>query len=212
MKACNDTPRGHLSWSQLSLWEKDPNMYYQIYIDGMDMVRTPYLKLGTRIDDAIQNGQDEFGDPMINYLVMMLPKYPKMQYKIEIDFEGIKLVGVLDGFSNLGKKLVIGEYKSGQKFTQRKADKLGQLDVYSLLVWKKFGRLPDEIKLHWARTEVKENEEGQKEVFFTGETRTFETKRTMKDLILIGGRIHKAYKEIKKMWKDFKPEDWKESV
>ncbi len=212
MKTCNDLPRGHLSWSQLSLWEKDPNLYYQIYIDGLDMIRTPYLKLGTRLDEAIQNGQDEFKDPMINYLVMMLPKYPKMQYRIEIDFEGIKLVGLLDGFSALRKKLVIGEYKSGQKFTQTKADKLGQLDVYSLLVWKKFGRLPDKIYLHWAETKVKENEEGQKEVFFTGKTRTFETTRTMKDLILIGGRIHKAYKEIKEMWKDFEPEHWKRGV
>ncbi|KKN49587.1 hypothetical protein LCGC14_0641520 [marine sediment metagenome] len=203
LKKDNALPRGYLSWSQLSLWEKDPNLYYQIYIDGMDMIRTPYLKLGTRLDEAIQNGQDEFGDPMINYLVIMFPKYPKMQYRIEIEFEGINLVGVLDGFSSLRKKLVIGEYKSGQKFTQSKADKLGQLDMYALLVWKKFGRLPDKIKLHWAETKVKENEEGKKEVFFTGKIKTFETTRTMKNLILMGGRIHKAYKEISKMWKGF---------
>lgn len=202
MKTC-DTPKGHLSWSQISLWEKDPNLYYQIYVDGMDMIRTPYLKLGTRLDESIQNGQDEFGDPMINYLVMMLPKYPKMQHRIEVDFEGIKLVGVLDGFSDLRKKLVIGEYKSGKKWTQSMVDNSGQLDMYALLVWKKYGRLPDMIKFHWARTEIKEEEDGQKSVFFTGETKTFETKRTMKNLILMGGRIFKAYKEIKEMWKEF---------
>lgn len=192
------TPRGYLSWSQLSLWEKDPNLYYQIYVDGMDMVRTAYLQLGKRLDEAIQRGKDEFDDPMINYLVTMLPRYPKMQHRIDITFEGIPLVGVLDGF--YPRKLIVGEHKSGKKWTQSLADKSGQLDFYALLVWKKYGKLPKEIFLHWAKTDI--NEDG--ELYFTGDTKTFVTERKMKDIILIGGRIHKAYKEIEEMWKDFK--------
>ena len=192
------TPRGYLSWSQMSLWEKDPNLYYQINVDGMDMIRTPYLKLGIRLDEAIQNGKDEFNDPMINYLVMMLPRYPKMQQRIEVNFEGIPLVGLLDGF--YPRKLIIGEYKSGKKWTQALADKSGQLDFYTLLVWLKYGKFPKKIFLHWAKTALNEEDE----LYFTGDTRTFETERKMKDIILIGGRIHKAYKEIQEMWKDFK--------
>lgn len=195
-------PRGYLSWSQVSLWQKDPNLYYQVYVEGLDMIRTVYLNLGTRLDEAIQSGQDEFDDPTINFLVMMLPRYPKMQHRIEAEFEGIPLVGVLDGFSSLKKKLIIGEHKSGKLWTQSQADKSDQLTFYSLLVWLIHGRLPDEIYLHWAKTQIKEEE-----LSFTGDTKTFKTARTMKDIVLMGGRIHKAYKEIAEMWKEFNPKN-----
>ena len=198
MSSDKTTPRGHLSWSQMSLWEKDKNLYYQIYVEGVDMIRTKYLKLGSRLDEGIQNGKDEFDDGMINYLIMMLPRYPKMQHRIEVNFEGIRLVGLLDGF--YPRKLIVGEHKSGKKWTQALADKSGQLSFYALLVWKKYGKLPKEIFLHWAKTAL--DDEGK--LYFTGDTRTFKTERKMKDIILIGGRIHKAYKEIQEMWKDFK--------
>lgn len=201
-KKDNLSPRGYISFSQLSMWEKDPNLYYQIYVDGMDMIRTPYLNLGTRLDEAIQKGKDEFGDTMINYLVMMLPRYPKMQHRIEVDFEGVPLVGVLDGFNDSNKKkLICGEHKSGKNWTQSLADKSDQITIYNLMVWLKYGIIPFENHLHWAKTKVNDEDE----LFFTGDIKDFKTTREMKDLILMGGRIHKAYNEIKEMWKDFDP-------
>jgi len=59
--------------------------------------------------------------------------------------EGIKLLGYLDSFDP--KELNIYEYKTGKKYTQGMANKLGQLDFYALLVYLKYKKLPKSIKL-----------------------------------------------------------------
>jgi hypothetical protein len=75
------------------------------------------------------------------------------------------------------------------------ANKLGQLDFYALMVWLKYKKLPRSIKLIWIETETIDDE-----VKFTGKIKTFEVKKTMKDIIKIIGRIHKAKKGIEAMW------------
>lgn len=186
----NTSPRGYLSWSQLNLWEHDQNMYYQVYIENVDMYRTKYLELGKKMACALENGFSEDGDPMLELMIVYMPAYPAREYDIKQEFEGIPLVGKLDGFDEA--TLTVGEYKSGKKWTQAMVDQHGQLTFYALLVWLKYGKLPNKIFLHWARTD--EDMEGNLKL--TGDIRTFETKRSLKDLILFSKRIKTAWAEI----------------
>ena len=188
------SPRGYLSWSQLQIWEKDPNLYYQIYIEGLDQFRTKYLELGKRLATALENGFDEEGDPMFEMMCVFMPGYPKREFKIDAVLEGIPIKGVLDGFNE--KTLTIGEYKSGKRWTQSMVDKSGQLTMYALLVWLKYGVLPKDIRLHWARTD--EDMEGNLKL--TGDIRTFKTNRTMRDIIVFSKRIRNAYEGICEMF------------
>lgn len=179
----NTSPRGYLSWSQLNLWEKDPNLYYQVYFEGLDQFRTKYLELGKRMATTLANGFDEERDPLFEMLSVFMPAYSHREFDLKAEFEGIPLVGKLDGWN--GKTLTIGEYKTGKNWTQGMVDRLGQLTFYALLVWLKYKRLPRKIFLHWARTD----EDMFGNLKLTGDVRTFETQRTLRDLILFSKRI-----------------------
>lgn len=187
------TPRGYLSWSQLSLYEKDPQLYYQVYWEGVAQFKTKYLELGKRMAKTLENGYDEEHDPVFEEVMRIVPPYPKREVKIKKTFEGIPLVGIMDGFDE--KNLVIGEFKTGKKWTQSMADTTGQLTFYALLVWLKYKKIPNSMYLHWASTV--EDEEGN--LRLTGIVRTFKTKRSLSDIILLSKRIKKAWKAIAEM-------------
>jgi len=198
MKSINNTsPKGYLSWSQLSLFERSPDQYYKQYIQGYSGFNSKYMRLGKRLAEARERRSDP--DPTIDFLAKYMPQYPKREHKIEVNFEGIPLLGKLDGWSPL--TLTIGEDKSGKNFTQRMADKLGQLDMYSTLVWAKHNRKLPVIKLHWAKTI-----EIDGIIQFTGEFKTYQTTRTLKDIILFSKRIKVAWSGICEMGKDINKE------
>lgn len=183
----------YLSWSKLNMWEKDPNLFYQVYIEGLDQFRTKYLELGKRLADGLENGFDVEHDPMFEMLITFLPSYPKREYEAKTVFEGIPLFAKFDGFDD--EILDLGEYKSGKKWTQSMVDQSGQLTMYALIIWSIFGKLPSKIQLHWARTD--EDMEGN--LFLTGEIKTFTTVRTMKDIILFSKRIKTAWAGIQEL-------------
>ncbi len=186
----NTSPRGYLSWSQMQLWEKDPNMYYQVYFEGLDMFRTRQLELGKRMATTLENGFDEERDPLFEMLAVFMPSYPYREFEINAIFEGIPLKGKLDGFDE--KTLTIGEVKTGKYWTQSMVNSAGQLTFYALLVWLKYKKLPKEIFLHWAKTD--EDMEGNLKL--TGDIKTFKTQRSLKDLILFSKRIKSAWEGI----------------
>lgn len=187
-------PRPYLSWSQLSTWEQSPELYRRIYIEGWQKPENQYLRLGKTLADRMENGI-ETDNILIEHLALFLPKYPRIEFEIKAEWEGIPLLGRLDGFCP--KELIIGEYKTGRLWTQSKVDKLGQLTFYAALVWIVYKKLPSVIKLHWAETEL--NEEGKIQI--VGKIETFETKRTISDIILLRGRIVSAWQGIQKMCK-----------
>lgn len=189
----NTSPRGYLSWSQLSLYEKDPNLYYQVYWEGIDQFKTKYLELGKRMADTLENGYDVEHDELFELVAVFMPAYPKREFEIKVTHEGIPLVMKLDGWNEA--TMTLGEYKTGKCWTQAMADQSGQITMYALGIWKKFKISPKKIKifLHWAKTE--EDEYG--ELKLTGDIKTFETKRSLADLILFSEqRIKPAWKGI----------------
>lgn len=165
-------------------------MYYQVYIEGLDQFRTKYLELGKRMATCLENGYDEERDPLFENIAVFMPAYPLREFDLKADLEGIPLVGKLDGFKE--EALIIGEYKTGKKWTQSMVNSSGQLTFYALLVWLVYKKLPAKIYLHWARTE--EDMEGK--LFLTGDIKTFETQRSLKDLILFSKRIRSAWAGI----------------
>jgi len=83
-------------------------------------------------------------------------------------------------------------------------DEHGQLTFYTLLVRQKYGKMPSSIHLDWAQTKEEEGE-----LSFTGRVETFKTERGLKDLIMMAGRIHRAWGGIGEMWRDMKNEQYK---
>jgi len=184
--------RDYLSWSQLNIWEKNPNLYYEIYVLGLEAPYTKWMKKGKDLAEYLKNGGEADND--VKSIAKLIPTYPEKEFEIKAKLnKNINLLGYLDSFDP--KELKIYEYKTGKKYTQKMADKLGQLDFYTLLVWLKYQKLPKSIKLIWIETINKDDI-----VAFSGKIKTFEVKKTMKDIIKISSRIKKAKQGIDEMW------------
>ena len=95
------------------------------------------------------------------------------------------------------------EVKTGVKWTQAQADKLGQIDFYNLMLWLTYKIKPqdNENKLIWIKTYNTLDEFGQREVIMTDEIKSFTVKKTMTDIIKMSDRIKKADKGIKDMFR-----------
>ena len=200
-KQPSKTPRDYLSWSQLSLWERSPELYRRVYLEGIKQPENQYLKMGKAVAERLETGI-ETDDELIEHLALFMPKYPKTEFEIKVDWEGVPLLGRLDGW-NLHNR-IIGEMKTSKNdWTQTMVDKSDQLTFYSLLIWLKYGKLPLEIRLHWAKTEIDENGKLQ----INGDITTFKTIRTLSDIILLRGRIKVCWEGIQKMCKNYARRD-----
>ena len=195
-KLKSKTPRNYLSWSQLSLWERSPELYRRIYLEGIKQPENQYIRLGSALADRLETGI-ETNDEMIEHLALFMPKYPKVEFEIKANWEGISVLGKLDGFDK-GHR-IIGEYKTGKSWSQSMVNKSDQLTFYALLVWLKYGKLPSEIRLHWAKTEI--DEDGKLRI--NGEIKTFKTIRTLSDIILLRGRLKSCWEGIQEMCKKY---------
>jgi hypothetical protein len=98
---------------------------------GKDLAE--YLEKGTCDDEDIKQVAD------------FIPRYKKSEFEIKVKLEDINLLGYFDSFDD--DTLDLYEYKTGKKYTQGMANKLGQLDFYALMVWLKYKKLPRSIKL-----------------------------------------------------------------
>ncbi len=191
------TPRPYLSYSQLRLFERSANLYKEVYIDGVRMKANAAMDLGKKLADRMEF-DEESDDRMIEHLSIYLPRYEHHEYEIAGEISGVPVFGKLDGFTEFD--LDIGEYKTGKLWTQSMVDKDDQLTFYAMLVWIRFKRLPEKIRLHWCPTEIVDGQ-----VRPTGEIKTFSTTRRMADIIKMAGRVIKTWKAIINLCQQFNP-------
>lgn len=181
-------PREYLSWSQLDCFERSPREYILRYVYG-DRRTNPAMELGKRMAEMLEKDTEQ-DDEQLEFYRTFLPHYPQSEFEIKAEIAGVPLLGKLDGFQE--ETLEIGEYKTGRNWTQERADSHRQLDFYAMLVWKKYGKLPGKITLHWIPTRL--NEAGQPEL--TGEIQHFETARTLQQVLQIAADAKKAWGSI----------------
>jgi hypothetical protein len=192
------SPRPYLSWSQISLFERSPELFARKYLFFEEEPASEAMLLGKKLAQAIET-QDATGDATIANLLQFFPGYPQREFKIAAELDGVEvpLYGILDGFDQ--ERLRIGEYKSGRQWDQNMVDQSGQLKMYELMVWLKYKEAPSEVMLHWARTRY--NDQGILE--FTGEIQSFEAKVALEDIILFSSRVRKVWAGIKELSKEY---------
>jgi len=175
--------RSYLSYSQLVAFEN--NQYVERYLKGMNF-ESKYQRFGKEFHEAMTK---ETKDENIEKLKLFLPIYKSREIKITTEIESIPILGILDGFNKRKKEFC--DYKTGKKWTQSMADKSDQITFYYILLWKKYGWIAKKSFIHWIET-AEENGEMR----FTGKIRTFETHRTMRDILLLFRRIKRSWQGI----------------
>lgn len=181
-----------LSYSSISSFEWDKEKWYRTYILN-ERQQSKEMDFGSYVDKKIQD------DPTF---IPSLPRYPHMQWEGKVVFNKIPLIGKLDGV-DFNKKILI-DYKTGKKeWDQKRIDEHEQLTFYALLVYVIKKIKPEDFvyKIHWLPTK----ETGDFVIDFRDDPVvpiTFESKRTMKDILLYGTKIMRIVKEMEQFVKN----------
>lgn len=151
--------------------------------------KTIELAFGSMIDERLQNDPEFLPDVV---------RYPILQHKMKVEYNGIPLIGVADTFRRAiqPNTNALRDYKTGRKaWDQKRADDTGQLTMYCLLLWLIEKIRPEEIELYidWLPTHIVDAD-----ITFVEPVavHTFKTKRTMRDVLKFGQRITDTYAEM----------------
>lgn len=184
--------RRPLSWSALSLFEWNKKMWYDKYVSGEASIMTPELEFGSYIDKKIQ-----FDESFLPKLI----RYPILQHKMRIDWDGIPLVGYADTYrpKDGRRHLALRDYKTGKAakpWTQQRADEHGQLTMYLFMIWledKSINIERSELYIDWLPTHI---DQGKIALIEPVKIHSFKTHRSMRDLLAFGKRINNTWKEM----------------
>lgn len=184
-------PYEHISWSQMLAWERGADNFYRTYILG-EKFENREMIFGKKIAEGLEG---KIYCEEADFCKTYLPKPKYKEHLIKMNIDGVPILIIMDGFTE--NPLIIDEYKTGRKpWTQKDVDRHGQLTLYSMVVWKKYGEIPQQ-RLFWIPTEI--NDYG--EVCLTGEIPyEFKTERKLTDYAKMFKRIQKAYKEINQFY------------
>lgn len=175
-----------LSWSAISSFEYDPDQWYRSYILN-EKQTSKEMTYGSMIDKRFQDDPTFFPE---------IPRGEHLQYKIKVFFGGIPLVGVPDILSLKDEKL-LADLKTGKKLWDKKrADETGQLTFYLLLLYITHKINPEDFscRIYWLQT--CETGDFNIELVKDCKVKVFDTRRTMRDLLVFGERIKKTVKEM----------------
>ena len=177
------------SWSQLSSWEYDKEQWYRKYVLRQQDPETPEMRFGKEFAKSVEDGVDS-----IPGFIAALQR--KKEHKFLVRFGKLRLVGFADAFCD-ETFLALDEIKTGKKaWTQKRVDSHGQFDMYLLMNWITNKIMPEQVRcrLWWIPTE----ERGDFTICFKAPVRvhSFETRRTMMQIVAFGSRINQAVKDM----------------
>lgn len=193
-----ELPRGHFSWSQLTLWENSPRGYVEKYILHQRQWTNSGMEFGKYVAEGLES---EEPDAIIADLKSRLPAYDKREVQIDVVYKGIPLTCRIDTLRS--KDIAFREYKTGRRdelgnpaWTLGKARAHGQIPFYAFLLWLKTKKIPPPAYLDWMETAVREDGT----VGLAEHIHSFEVPITISMLLDIGSRIEKAALEINKQY------------
>jgi hypothetical protein len=188
------TPQNYLSWSQLNLFETNPEMYKRKYLYGEQQRINSGQAYGKLLSKGLED--EEFtGDPALDMVMEKIPVVESREFKLETEYktgkEIIPLLAFLDTAQN--DLSAFKEYKTGQVLNQASA--FGQITFYATLIKLKTGKLPKDIE--WVGIQTKKRPDGKIEA--TGEVLVRKQAINEMDCIKMMVRIKKAWAGIQKL-------------
>lgn len=174
-----------LSWSSINSFRYDPDEWYLKYIEGKRGRDTGPLVFGKNVGERLASEQD------------FLPEVPRLkeyEHELSVKIGNIQCIGFLDNFDLESKSFA--EFKTGKKWTQDKANKHGQIDMYASMIYLKYGIKPEDlnISLIWLPTE--EQQDFRTDFVKDMKPVIFPVKKTMRDILFFMAEIQVIHKEM----------------
>jgi len=184
-------PKGYISASQISLWEKDKDLYYRKYVLGEEIPipRRARLAMQTGKDIARALENDTEAPLWAQIIATTIPHHDVSEKRIESQFDrNLKVLGYIDSAKNDLSAII--EYKTGTKYTQKMANDLFQIKLYAAMIWNNTKQIP-KVQLVWIQTEW-----NGKEFEVIGEHKVFDVNITLQDILETMAHTQKIAKEI----------------
>ncbi len=149
-------PKGHLSFSQMILWQTARETYRKKYYPEVRLQygQTPEMAFGNFITEEMEKN-----NPLFDFI----PRYDTFEYpqnenpKVEFNVGGIIVEAYIDQLDR--ENVRFREQKTGRTpWNQHKVNSHIQLDLYSMLLEDTFGKVDDECELIWVPTRKKVKE------------------------------------------------------
>lgn len=182
-----------LSWSAISSFEYDPEQWYRKYVLKQEEPPSGPMIFGK------ENGERIAADASF---IPHLRRGEIYEYELRAKLGKIPLIGFVDSYV---PHTDLEEYKTGMKaWDQKRADEHGQITMYLLMLFMTHGVRPESVscRIHWLPTAMQRNFS----IEFTQPddilVHSFETKRTMVDVMKFAERINDTYAEMLEYCKD----------
>ena len=193
-------PKSYLSFSQITLWQSNPERYKKLYFEGDQSYNftNDGMRFGSKVADALEH-KTQTGELLTDIAIELMPQYDVRDEEIVADLKTedgwIKVLGRPDSLDSETKDFV--EFKTGKvKWTQTKAEKHLQLRFYAMLIYLEYGVVPGNVALIWMETH--KNTDGETEP--TGRIEKFPVKIELKDILETMAITSKVAKEIEAAW------------
>lgn len=193
----NLMPRPYLSFSQMVLFQRNKELYKDVYFFNKKLPTSRPMAFGSEMAEALEN--DEFtGDPVLDLMMTKLPKFSVMDKHFYAEFEHKKEIIKILAKPDTTKRdySAFKEYKTSmRKWTQKMVDDSGQITFYATAMWLKTKKIPQDIELVVVGT--KALPDGK--IVATGDIWRYPTKRDMSQILGMMGRMIKVWHGIKQL-------------
>ena len=196
-------PKPHLSWSQLSCWETNPNRYRKEYFECGKKLDTKYLRFGKGVAELIEKG-------LHRELIPDLVVYDTPEFEIKTDVQGVPILAYIDSYDS--KNNVFREYKTGTlPWDRARVIKHGQLLFYAVALKYKLGKTPEYCDLDWIETKVGKSDdkvddfwrENENMINVTGRLLSFHREFDEREIERMEDKIVKIAEEISEAYQLF---------
>lgn len=174
-----------LSWSSINSFRYDPNEWYEKYINGKKGRNTGPLVFGKNVGERLASEQD---------FLPHVPRLKEYEHELSVKIGKIQCIGFLDNF-DLDNR-AFSEFKTGKSWTQDKANKHGQLDMYAAMIYLKYGIKPEDLRISLIWLPTEEQQDFRTDFVKDMKPMIFPIKKTMRDILTFMAEVHVIHKEM----------------
>lgn len=218
-------PKTYLSWSQMEIWEKNPERYKREYFENAKKLDTKYLQFGKGIAKLVEdlcNIQKQTGDKTsalkqlveaqgldfdTETVLRELETEGTSEYEIKAVVGEVSVLSYMDKYRDWDNTFL--EYKTAKKtkegkdsWNQAKVQKHGQLLFYAVGLKAITGKMPEYCDLVAIETKERSEEtddfwaQADKKLCLTGRIKSFRRVFDERELAFMEERIVKVATEI----------------
>lgn len=143
----------YLSYSQLSLFKRDKDEYFNRYIKGEVFKGNAYTDFGSKVGESLESGNFDLFTPKEKNTLQKVTRLDEFERKTILKYEGFYILGFID--TNSKDLNTIIDYKTGGKKKEFEYIKpeYNQLHLYALSLRQETGITPRNASVEFIRRE-----------------------------------------------------------